>query len=114
MTGLVIYWIIMWSAILLLVCMSARAGAAERLRKDEKYSFKRLYQNLPDGPRSKASNLDLNLFQICVDTAAFSQLRIRPALHNTSAVNDVNLIRILDGREAMRDDEGGAALAQSL
>ena len=48
MTGLVIYWIILWSAILLLVCMSARAGAAERLRKDEKYSFKRLYQNLPD------------------------------------------------------------------
>ena len=25
MTGLVIYWIILWSAILLLVCMSARA-----------------------------------------------------------------------------------------
>ena len=48
MTGLVIYWIIWWSAILLLVCVSARAGAAERIRKDEKYSFKRLYQNLPD------------------------------------------------------------------
>ena len=45
---LVIYWIFWWSAILLLVCMSARAGAAERIRKDEKYSYKRLYQNLPD------------------------------------------------------------------
>jgi hypothetical protein len=48
MTGLVIYWIILWSAILLLCCLSARTGAAERIRKDEAYSFKRLYQNLPD------------------------------------------------------------------
>ena len=45
---LVIYWIIFWSAILLLFCVSARAGAAERIQQDEKYSFKRLYQNLPD------------------------------------------------------------------
>ena len=44
MTGIVIYWIILWSAILLLVCVSARAGAADRIRKDENYSFKKLYE----------------------------------------------------------------------
>ena len=48
MTGLVVFWIMLWGAILLLFCVSARAGAAERIRKDKKYSFKRLYQDLPD------------------------------------------------------------------
>lgn len=43
MTGLVIYWIVMWSAILVLCCVSAVSGAADRIRKDEKYSFRALY-----------------------------------------------------------------------
>ena len=41
---LVIYWIILWSVILLLCCVSARAGAAERIRKDDNYSFRKLYE----------------------------------------------------------------------
>ena len=41
---LVIYWIILWSVILLLCGVSARAGAAERIRKDENYSFRKLYE----------------------------------------------------------------------
>ena len=44
MTSLVIFYIFLWGTILGLCCVSARAGAKERIRKDEKYSFKKLYE----------------------------------------------------------------------
>ncbi len=44
MTSLVIFYIFMWSSILVLCVMSALAGAKDRIRQDEKYSFSRLYE----------------------------------------------------------------------
>jgi len=45
MTSLVIFYIFLWSGILGLSVASALAGAKERIRKDEKYSFKKLYES---------------------------------------------------------------------
>ncbi len=45
MTGIILTWIFMWSSVLLLCCFSALAGAADRIRDDEKYSYKKLYEN---------------------------------------------------------------------
>jgi len=45
MTSLILISIFFWSSILLLCCLSALAGAADRIRNDKKYSFKRLYEN---------------------------------------------------------------------
>ena len=42
--SLVIFWIFLWTSILGLCCASALSGAAERIREDEKYSFKKLYE----------------------------------------------------------------------
>jgi len=42
MIGIILTWIFLWSSVFLLCCVSAVAGAAERIRKDEKYSFKKL------------------------------------------------------------------------
>ena len=44
MTGLVIFYIFLWGSILGVCVGSALAGAKERIRKDEKYSFRRLYE----------------------------------------------------------------------
>jgi len=44
MTGLVIFYIFLWTGILGLCCWSGLAGAKERIRQDEKYSFKKLYE----------------------------------------------------------------------
>ena len=44
MTGLILTSIFFWSSSLVLCWISARAGAAGRIRDDEKYSFKRLYE----------------------------------------------------------------------
>jgi len=46
MTTLVIFYIFLWGSILGLCVISALAGAAERIRKDEKYSFRKLYEGL--------------------------------------------------------------------
>ena len=45
MTGLILTSIFIWGSSLVLCCLSALAGAADRLRDDEKYSFKTLYEN---------------------------------------------------------------------
>jgi len=45
MTGLIFISIFFWSSSLVLCWISARAGAAGRIRDDEKYSFKKLYEN---------------------------------------------------------------------
>jgi hypothetical protein len=44
MTSLVIFYIFMWSSILALCVTSALAGAKDRIRQDEKYSFRKLYE----------------------------------------------------------------------
>jgi len=44
MTSLVILYIILWSSILGLAVISALGGAKERIRQDEKYSFRKLYE----------------------------------------------------------------------
>lgn len=44
MTSLVIFYIFLWSSILGLCCCSGLAGAKERIRQDEKYSFRKLYE----------------------------------------------------------------------
>ena len=41
---LVIFWIFLLTSILGLCCVSALSGAADRIRKDENYSFKKLYE----------------------------------------------------------------------
>jgi len=55
MEVLVIFWILMWSLTLILCWTSARAGAANRLKEDEKYSFKKLYETLNERPDQKLS-----------------------------------------------------------
>jgi len=45
MTGLIFISIFFWSSSLVLCWISARAGAVDRIRSDEKYSFKKLYAN---------------------------------------------------------------------
>jgi len=45
MTGLILTSIFWWTSILLLCCLSAIAGAADRIKKDEKYSFRKLYED---------------------------------------------------------------------
>jgi len=44
MTSLVILYIILWTGILALAVISALGGAKERIRQDEKYSFRKLYE----------------------------------------------------------------------
>ena len=44
MTGLVVFYIFLWTGILGLAVLSGRAGAKERIRKDANYSFKKLYE----------------------------------------------------------------------
>lgn len=44
MTGLVIFYIVLWAGILGLCCWSGFAGAKERIRKDADYSFRKLYE----------------------------------------------------------------------
>jgi len=45
MTGLIFISIFFWSSSLVLCCWAAFSGAADRVRNDEKYSFKKLYEN---------------------------------------------------------------------
>jgi len=44
MTGIILISIFWWSSILVLCCWVGLAGAADRIRDDEKYSFKKLYE----------------------------------------------------------------------
>jgi len=44
LTALILTSIFFWSSCLVLCVFSARAGAADRIRNDGKYSFKKLYE----------------------------------------------------------------------
>jgi hypothetical protein len=45
MTNLLLFWIFLWGSALVLCCLSAMAGAEDRVKKDEKYSFRKLYED---------------------------------------------------------------------
>src|SRR5690606_37693360 len=54
----------------------------------------------------------LLLVEAAVEPAVAQQLVVRAALDDAALVHDEDLVRALDGGEAVRDDEGGAAAAE--
>src|SRR5688572_4129857 len=57
---------------------------------------------------------ELQLIEPRVGAARRQELVMRPALDDPPAIEHENLRRVLNGREAMRDDEYGAALEQAI